>query len=251
MAAIPASVETALRSAGYVMILCDTHDRADLQDEDLHAMRSQVVQGYVVVNAGRSEALSASVARGDPIVFVRCRNPDGAGSFVGSDNRQAGMNAANRLRERGIRSLAAIYPTQGSSATPERVEGFISRLGELGLPADAIRQAEAPRLSHLEVGYAAAQRLIERQPWPQGLFCPSDLMAYGTYRLALENGVQIPQECRIVGVDDNTLNAWIVPWLTSVRIPYPGFGAKVLEELQPLWAGAPSEQLLPHELIVR
>ena len=83
MAAIAASVETALRSAGYVMILCDTHDRAELQDEYLHAMRSQVVQGYVVVNAVRSEALSASVARGDPIVFVGRRNPDGGGSFVG------------------------------------------------------------------------------------------------------------------------------------------------------------------------
>src|SRR3954451_7072628 len=47
MAAVAASVETALRSEGYVMILCDTHDRADLQDEYLLAMRSQVVQGYV------------------------------------------------------------------------------------------------------------------------------------------------------------------------------------------------------------
>ena len=77
-------------SAGYVMILCDTHDRADLQDEYLNAMRSQVVQGYVVVNAVRSEALSAAVARGDPIVFVGRRNPDRGGSFVGIDNWRAG-----------------------------------------------------------------------------------------------------------------------------------------------------------------
>src|SRR5919107_237994 len=87
MAAIAASVETALRSAGYVMILCDTHDRPDLQDEYLHVMRSQVVQGYIVVNPVRSPALSASVVRGDPIVFVGRRNPNGWGSFVGIDNR--------------------------------------------------------------------------------------------------------------------------------------------------------------------
>ena len=180
MAAIAASVETALRSAGYVMILCDTHDRAELQDEYLHAMRSQVVQGYVLVNAVRSEALSASVARGDPIVFVGRRNPDGGGSFVGIDNRRAGADAADHLWARGIRDLAVIYPTQGSSASRDRVDGFITRLVELGLPRKAIRQAEAPGLSHLEVGYAAAQRLVDGQPWPQGLFCPSDLMAYGS-----------------------------------------------------------------------
>jgi LacI family transcriptional regulator len=252
MAAIAASVETALRSAGYVMILCDTHDRAELQDEYLHAMRAQVVQGYVLVNAVRSPALSASVARGDPIVFVGRRNPDGRGSFVGIDNRRAGADAADHLWANGIRNLAAIHPTQGSSASRDRVDGFITRLVELGLPCESIRQAEAPGLSHLEVGYAAAQRLVDRQAWPQGLLCPSDLMAYGAYRLALEKGIQVPQECRIVGVDDNILNAWIAPWLTSVRIPYADFGAKVLDQLQALWSGEkPSEQLLPHELIVR
>ncbi len=252
MAAIAASVETALRSAGYVMILCDTHDRAELQDEYLHAMRSQVVQGYVLVNAVRSEALSASVARGDPIVFVGRRNPDGGGSFVGIDNRRAGADAADHFWAQGIRDLATIHPTQGSSASRDRVDGFSTRLAELGLQDEALRRAEAPGLSHLEVGYAAAKRLVEGQPWPQGLFCPSDLMAYGAYRLALEHGKQIPRECRILGVDDNALNAWIAPWLTSVRIPYPDFGAEVVDQLQALWAGGqPSERLLPHQLIVR
>ena len=252
MAAIAASVESALRSAGYVMILCDTHDRAELQDEYLQAMRSQVVQGYVVVNAVRSEALSAAVARGDPIVFVGRQNPNGGGSFVGIDNRSAGADAADHLWARGIRNLAVIYPTQGSSASFDRVDGFVTRLEELGLPRKAIRQAEAPGLTHMEVGYAAAQRLVDGLPWPQGLLCPSDLMAYGTYRLATEQGIRIPEECRIVGVDDNKLNAWIAPWLTSVHIPYAEFGAKVLYQLQALWAGEkPSGQLLPHTLIVR
>jgi LacI family transcriptional regulator len=252
MAAIAASVETALRSAGYVMILCDTHDRADLQNEYLHAMRSQFVQGYIVVNAVRSEALSALVARGDPVVFVGRRNPAGGGSYIGIDNRQAGADAASYLWELGIRDLAAIYPTQGSSATRDRVGGFVARLVDLGLPYEAIRMAEAPGLSHLEVGYAAAKRLVEEQSWPKGLFCPSDLMAYGTYRLALEKGVRIPQDTRVVGVDDNALNSWIAPWLTSIRIPYGEFGAKVVRNLQALWVGeTPSELLLPHQLIVR
>jgi LacI family transcriptional regulator len=252
MAAIAASVETALRAAGYVMILCDTHDRADLQDEYLNAMRSQVVQGYVVVNAVRSEGLSAAVTRGDPIVFVGRRNPDRGGSFVGIDNWRAGVDAADHLWSGGFREIAVIYPSQGSSATRDRVGGFIARLEELGLPPGSLRQAEAPGLSHLEVGYAAAKRLLEGQSWPPALFCPSDLMAYGAYRLASEEHVQVPEECRIVGVDDNALNAWIAPWLTSVRIPYADFGARVVEQLQVLWAGEQgSEQLLPHELIIR
>ena len=252
MAAVAASVEAALRSAGYVMILCDTHDRAELQDEYLGAMRSQVVQGYVLVNAVPSEGLSAAVARGDPVVFVGRRNPHGGGSFVGIDNRRAGADAADHLWARGISDLAVIHPTQGSSASRDRVQGFITRLQELGLRHDAIRQAEAPGLSHLEVGYAAAKTLVQGQSWPRGLFCPSDLMAYGAHRLASEEGIDVPRQCRIVGVDDNALNAWLAPWLTSVRIPYADFGERVLDQLRALWSGKePTDQLLPHELIVR
>ena len=196
MAAIAASVETALRSAGYVMILCDTHDRAELQDEYLHAMRSQVVQGYVLVNAVQSEALSASVARGDPIVFVGRRNPDGAGSFVGIDNRRAGADAADHLWARGIRDLAVIHPTQGSSASRDRVDGFVEaprwssvcpvkRSGRPSARACHIWRWDTPQRKSLLTGSRG----------PEGLFCPSDIMAYGAYRLALEKGVRIPEEC--------------------------------------------------------
>ena len=194
MAAVAASVETALRSAGYVMILCDTHDRAELQDEYLHAMRSQAVQGYVLVNAVQSEALSASVARGDPIVFVGRRNPDGAGSFVGIDNRRAGADAADHLWAQGIRDLAVIHPTQGSSASRDRVDGFVRRLRSSVSPAKRSVKPRRPVTSGGRI--RRSQSLVDRKPWPRGLLCPSDLMAYGAYRLALEKGIRIPEECQ-------------------------------------------------------
>ncbi|MGY4605891.1 DNA-binding LacI/PurR family transcriptional regulator [Bradyrhizobium sp. USDA 4474] len=70
MATIASSTEAALREAGYVMVLCDTHDRPELQDEYLHAMRAQMVSGYVLVAAVPSPGLSELSASGVPIVFV-------------------------------------------------------------------------------------------------------------------------------------------------------------------------------------
>ena len=75
MATIAASTEAALREAGYTMILCDTHDRPDLQDDYLNAMRSQVVQGYVMVATQPRPGLQDFVARGAPMVFVSRRSP--------------------------------------------------------------------------------------------------------------------------------------------------------------------------------
>jgi LacI family transcriptional regulator len=252
MAAIAVSTEAALRSAGYVMILCDTHDRADLQDQYLQAMRSQLVHGYVMVSAVKSAELRDTAARGEPIVFVSRRSPEGDGAYVGIDNRAAGATAADHLLDRGVAEPAVIFPGQGSSTTSDRVAGFIERLGERGMAVERLRKGMAPGLSHLQAGYDAARMLVGQggdPGWPKGLLCVSDMMAYGAFRLACEQGVVIPSDCLIVGIDANPLNAWIAPWLTSVRIPYENFGARVVEQLKVLWSGGVAgDSLLPHSL---
>lgn len=251
MAAIAVSTEAALRDAGYVMILCDTHDRAELQDEYLRAMRSQFVAGYVMVSAVRSRGLEEAIGRGDPMVFVARRNPFGGGAYVGIDNRAAGADAADFLLKRGIERPAVLMAAQNASSTAERAAGFIERLVQRGVAADDIRRASAPGLSHIEIGYAAAGALIREGGWPQGLFCVSDLIAYGAYRLAGECGVPIPQACVVVSVDGNAINAWIAPWLESIRIPYESFGRHVVAQLRSLWSGAATAEVhVPHGLLI-
>ena len=252
MAAIAASTEAALRQAGYVMILCDTHDRPDLQDEYLQAMRSQVAHGYVMVSSVPSAELQAAVARGEPMVFVSRRSPYGDLTYVGIDNRRAGADAARLLLSKGVERPAALRPTFLSNAIAERIEGFFDAIQSAGLQRNDARIGFGGGASHLEFGYAAAQDLVSRGGWPAGLMCPSDMMAYGAYRLAYSQGVAVPQDCRLVGVDDNPLNEWIAPWLSSIRVPYRDFGAHVVRALEDLWGGAaPSETLLPHEPIAR
>ena len=72
MAAIAASVETALRSAGYVMILCDTHDRAELQDEYLHG---HAVAGRAGICGRQCGAQRSAVRLGCPGRPHRVRRP--------------------------------------------------------------------------------------------------------------------------------------------------------------------------------
>ena len=252
MAAIAASTENALRDAGYVMILCDTHDRAELQDEYLDAMRAQTARGYVLVSAVPSPGLQTAMDRNEALVFVNRRNPLGPGPFVGIDNAKAGADAAAYFAAQGLSELAVIYPQAPSSTLAERVDGFIRGCEARGLARSAIRQATGEGATHLEIGYSAMRALVAEGGWPAGILCPSDLMAYAAYRLALEHGLSIPHECRIVGIDDNVFNAWIAPWLTSVSIPYRAFGPVVVEQLLACWKGEPAcTRILPHHLVAR
>lgn len=255
MGAIATSTETALRAAGYVMILCDTHDEPALQDEYLAAMRAQFVQGFVIVSAVQSAGLSEFIARGEPAVFVGRRPPKPAGAvpFVGIDNHAAGAEAAEFLLRAGVREPALLHSSLTSSAIADRTAGFYRRLASAGIRRADIRSASSNELHHLSAGYDAARKLAaDGAGWPRALMCTSDLMAYGAYRVASEMGVRVPRDCLIVGVDDNPINDWIAPWLSSIRIPYADFGAAVLEQLEAAWGGKPpTDRILPHRLIER
>ncbi|MDR3440991.1 LacI family DNA-binding transcriptional regulator [Telmatospirillum sp.] len=250
MATIAASTEAALRDAGYVMFLCDTHDRADLQDDYLYAMRSHGVQGYVLVACVPSPGLKEFSEGGVPIVFVSRRNPCGEGAFVGIDNIRAGADAADYLWSQGIREAAALYPLQGSTVTRDRAAGFCDRLLSLGVPSDKILRLTAPGLSHKDVGYLAVRDLLTAgRQWPPGIMCVSDQIAYGVYRAAREANVVIPDDCTVVSIDGNALNAWLAPWLTSICVPHGDYGREVVELLLSLWNGAGlSERILQHQL---
>ena len=250
IATIAASTEAALREAGYVMILCDTHDRPELQDDYLNAMRSQVVHGYVMVASQPSPGLKDFVARGAPMVFVSRRSPYGDGFFVGPDNVAAGADAADYLMRRGVESPAVVFPAEGSSTTRERLQGFCDRLLAMGVPAQQILCAQGVGASHLEVGYSGAARFRGLPSWPQGILCISDQVAYGVHRLARECGVRVPEDAEILGIDGNPINAWLAPWLASVEVPHRSFGPKIVELLLAMWGGeSPRECLLPHQIV--
>lgn len=253
MAAIAASAETALREAGYVMVLCDTHDRPELQDEYLLEMRAQLVRGIILLGAVPSTHLERFVQQGEPLLFVNRRSPfAGTAPFVGVDNALAGAEVASLFLSRGIHDIAVVHGSLKSSATAERLEGFAQRLAGAGIRLPKSRRLTAPLLDHLAIGYAAAGRLVAPGPVPRGIFCLSDLIAYGVHKRLLEAGVRVPGDSLVVGFDDNPLNNWLAPWLSSVRVPYASFGAAIVEAFDGIWSGATSRHVeLPHELVLR
>ncbi len=248
MATIASSTEAALREAGYVMILCDTHDRPELQDEYLYAMRAQLVRGYVLVAAVPSPGLSELSTSGAPTVFVNRHNPSGSGPFVGIDDSAAGASVADYFADLGRRAPAVVFPRLSSSASRDRASGFLARLRERGWSDEAIIRADGEGRSHLQVGYDAGARIFGDSKPPDAVLCVSDQIAYGVHRRALECGVAIPDDCELVSIDGTPLNQWVAPWLKSIEIPYTVYGAAIVAGLQLIWQGEVfGERLLPYK----
>jgi LacI family transcriptional regulator len=104
MAAIAASTEAALRKRGLVMVLADTHERADLQDEYLMEMQAQRVRATVLLAAVASPRLAEVTANGEALLFVNRQSPvDEAAAFVAHSARPQppSVSPASRLASAG------------------------------------------------------------------------------------------------------------------------------------------------------
>lgn len=244
MAAMAASAEGALREAGYVMALCDTHDDPALQDEYLAEVEAQRASAVVLLAAVASPGLAARRSAGERIVFVNRGDPEGrACATVGIDNFAAGREVAVHLHGKGVRSVGVLHGPLASSATADRLRGFVDAWP--GLPP-LVRNGAG---DHLALGYEGARGLLADGVPLDGLCCLSDLIAYGAARALEEAGRRIPAEVRIVGFDDAPLNDWLARWLTSVHVPYRAFGPAIVAALQRRAGGeADVTIVLPHHI---
>jgi LacI family transcriptional regulator len=250
MAAIAASAETALREHGLVMVLCDTHDRPDLQDEYLREMQAHQVRAIILLAAVESPMLAAMRDGETPLVFVNRRDPGRgrASRYVGIDNLAAGREVARHCIEAGAASVALIHGATTSSATSDRVKGILAGFEAAGRPLPASAVIPPVDADHLLIGQAGARALLAAGQRPDALICTSDLIAFGARRAFLDGKAAMP---RFIGFDDSPMNEWVAPWLTSVRIPYASYGTAIVS----LLAGSPDKPALvsiqPFQLIER
>lgn len=249
MAAIAASAEIALRQEGLVMVLCDTHDRPDLQDEYLREMRAQQARAIVLLGAVESPLLETFRMGPTPLVFVNRRDPGSAASaFVGIDNDRAGREVAEHCLGRGLVRPAVVHASLTSSATRDRVEGILQAYGRAGAAIPPENLLGPIVGDHLGGGFAAVEGLIDRAVPFDCVICGGDLIAFGAHRrlAAGRGGATLPP---IFGFDDSPMNDWIAPWLSSVRIPYEAFGPAIVEAIAGR-AGTRS-RIFEHRLVIR
>jgi LacI family transcriptional regulator len=248
MAAIAASAETALRQIGLVMVLCDTHDKPELQDEYLREMQAQQARAIILLGAVDSPMLRKVQEGPTPLIFVNRRNPaSSAGFFVGIDNLRAGQDAAHWAIDNHLTHVALIHAPLSSSATRDRVVGITGVFARAGQAIPAGMILSPNRIDHLQTGFDAAQQLIAEGRQPDLLICTSDLIAFGAARAWREACAQSPP--RMIGFDDSPMNEWLAPGLTSIRIPYEAFGQAIVAALTEPQDNA--QTILPHRIIER
>ncbi len=253
-AAIAHSVESAISDLGYAMILCNTDENSATQDVYLEEMQSHLVSSIVLLGAVDTPGLRRAMAAGVSVIFINRRAPPGlSGPFVGIDNYGAAELVAEQFVRQKYSHCAAIHGPLFSSASQERLEGYRDYLARAGMPLED-RYVVGADLT-IESGYANAVRLLDLDPRPRAIFCGNDLIAYGAHRRCRELDLRVPDDVALFGFDDNPLNEWLAPWLSTIHVPYDSFGPATAQIVRDLDRGATVEEnfeiLLPYRSALR
>jgi DNA-binding LacI/PurR family transcriptional regulator len=188
---------------------------------------------------GEKDAANRRIARAldraqIPVVLLdRCYMPypeRSAHDLVGVDNRRAGYVATAHLLAMGVHRLAFLGEVNSAGTVDARITGFHEALRRNGIRPE---QEPAWRGSSQDEGFV--RRLLDAMR-PEGIVCANDLTAARLMQTLMSLGVRIPEEVRIVGMDDVKYASFLPVPLTTIHQDCAGIGvaamATMLERLE-------------------
>lgn len=189
-----------------------------------------------------------------PFVVVGSTSDDPAVTTVGADDVSIGRLLTEHLLSQGHRRIAYLPGDSNSTSAEQRGQGMSQALAAQGLAEDAA--LARPGFYTEASGYERTRSLLSlpARERPTALFCGDDGVALGAMRACREQGVPVPGEMSVVGVNDDARGAQADPPLTTVHQPLQAMaerGVEMLLEQIHQGVGPGHKEVMPTEIIIR
>ncbi len=165
------------------------------------------------------------------------------------DGYSAALTAVHYLYTIGHRGIGYV----GEKTNEDRFKGYFDALSELELEYEKDMVIQT-RLSSAS-GYSAVSRLLaEGRLNASALFCANDTTAIGVIKALKDNGLRVPEDVSVIGIDDIDISQYMSPPLTTVRIPLDEMGraaGRLLMDRLDNGSGLPMKIELPYTLVRR
>ena len=213
-------------------------------------LKSLILDGAlcgVIIQGGTDEAellIALAKESNTPCITISDINKPTEG-YVGFNTAAASEAVGRYFLKSGRKKPAFISGIQDQ----RKLAGFKKGLGALaaGLTVDQGGTT-------FRDGYQAFERIIEKNPDIDALFCANDVLAIGFMRAAAEKGIKIPEDISVIGCDNIKFAKYHTPSLTTLRIPKYDMGrksvAKLIETIENK-ASVHTSDMFECELIIR
>ncbi len=235
--------------AGY-RLLIEVVEDVDQPDAYVRLIREAHIDGVILAGTRLGDRSILELHPDNFPMVLWDRLPGSDLPFVDVDNVSAARVAVEHLIALGHRRVACITNAPlDHPASAARLQGYQEALDAHSLPYDdaLVRYGEF----HERSGFEAMNALLPERP--TAVFVASDVVALGALRAIRTAGLRVPHDVAVVGFDDIQFAQYLLPPLTTVRVPAHQIGAEaariLLDILQT--GSRPASVLLDTELIIR
>ena len=222
-------IENAASEQGYNIILKDSDEDPDKEEEAIEIMLTEQVDGLLVspVNSKKSD-ISDLAADLPSVAFAR--HFEGLNSdFVLIDNVKGGYLATTHLIENGYQKVALLNGPINELSAQERLKGYRKALTEAGRKPDPNLIDDG--ILTMKQGYEAGKKVLNSTPRPDAVHTFSDFVALGFMKAVKEASLSIPEDIGVVGFDDVSFCSYSSVPLTTVRVPITRIGEEAVKIL--------------------
>ncbi len=245
------AMQTTLSKAGYQLLVASHEYDLNVELDLVRALQQRGVDALVLVGAEHNAQLwkLAKDWRKPTILTWAC---DSRLPSVGFDNHAIAVLAARHLLDLGHRRIGMISGhTEHNDRARARIEGLRAALTEAGCSLrDDCLSVQAMKMSGGRLGLI---ELLRAKKPPTAILCGNDLLAAGALLEAQRQGLAIPRDLSICGIDNHELGDQINPGLTTISLPTQELGQIAAAQVLAALAGEPiaHQSMLSFELLVR
>lgn len=144
--------------------------------------------------------------------------------LVGIDNFRAGCLQTNHLLELGCKKIVYVFREISASTIYLRIAGFRHAMAASGAKKeDSVELCGNPDIESF-VDLVVAEK-------PDAVICANDTTAMSLMRPLMQRGIKIPDDIRMVGIDDVKIASMAMVPLTSVHQPCRAIGSAAVNTM--------------------
>ena len=215
---IALGVEMVCEKHGYSVIIANTHTNYDHEVANVQLLRRRRADGLIIFPLQKDESSSHIKelhSLNYPFVLL-AEQPGVNADLVRADDEEGAKSATEHFIKMGRKRIAYLSGPDYALANERRHKGYLQAIEQYQVDFSLVIDGGW----RLEDGYRAGKLMIGNgNVQADAVFCYNDSVAIGFMRALVEEGIHVPEQIGIVGVDDAGVAPYLETALTTVAQP--------------------------------
>jgi LacI family transcriptional regulator len=233
---------------GYEILVSSSNSDPAILTTCVRRMLERKVEGVAVLSFGAEEpVLDQLMHRDIPMVLAEFHLDDPKVSTILLDYKTGIRAAINHLVDLGHSKIAFLAGPHKLHSALTRENDFRAAMQDAGLATQKKWIIECDHT--LKGGVAGFARLQALGTRPTAIVCSNDMTAIGVLRAAYMEGLRVPDDVSVIGLDDIDFAEFTLPPLTTIRLSRGDLARAAFEALRQQ-AEDPGNPKLQREFLV-